>query len=95
MANLSEIWRNQEKKRKHIIEVVLVSLPYEKLNFEVLGSSNAETASANARFCSVQISILEQNNGVVLRNFGDKNVFSQKYDKIRSFEKKFYFRLSL
>jgi hypothetical protein len=33
--------------------------------------------------------------GVVLRNFGEKNVFSQKYDKIRSFEKKYYFRLSL
>jgi hypothetical protein len=33
--------------------------------------------------------------GVVLRNFGGKNVFSQKYDKIRCFEKKYYFRLSL
>ncbi len=53
MANCQKIWRNQEKKRKHIIEDVLISLPYEKRNFEVSGSSNAETASANARFCSV------------------------------------------
>jgi hypothetical protein len=27
-----------------------------------------------------------KNYGVVLRNFGEKNVFSQKYDKIRRFD---------
>ncbi len=68
-----------KKRKKNIIEGVLISSHYEIQNFEVSGSSKADAnANANARVSSVQISILEKIMVYSVKKLWRKKYFRQK-----------------